>query len=73
MPEALAWAPMQGAWREAGQVQHGFTHFELRLDIYAARVGTIAAADGFLRPASGLAAEALPSLMRKCVAAAVAV
>jgi A/G-specific adenine glycosylase len=67
--EAHEHAPMPAAWREAGQVQHGFTHFELLLDIYTARVGTITA-EGFLRPADALDAEALPSLMRKCVAAA---
>jgi A/G-specific adenine glycosylase len=70
--EAQTHAPMPAAWRAAGQVQHGFTHFELRLDIYTARVGTITA-EGFLRPAAALDAEALPSLMRKCVAAAQAI
>jgi A/G-specific adenine glycosylase len=67
--EAQEHAPMPAAWRDAGQVQHGFTHFELLLDIYTARVDTITA-EGFLRPAEALEAEALPSLMRKCVAAA---
>jgi A/G-specific adenine glycosylase len=67
--EAQTHAPMPAEWRDAGQVQHGFTHFELLLDIYTARVPTITA-EGFLRPADALAAEALPSLMRKCVAAA---
>ncbi len=64
--EALGYAPMPGDWRRAGEVRHGFTHFELRLDVYAAAVPVIAAA-GFLRPTAGLGAEALPSLMRKCV------
>ena len=35
----------------------------------AARVPAIEA-EGFLRPAAGLDAEALPSVMRKCVAVA---
>ncbi len=65
-PEALAAAPMAAAWRRAGQVLHGLTHFELSLDVYAARVPSIEA-DGFLRPAGALAAEALPSVMRKCI------
>ena len=64
--EAVAHAPMPGPWRPAGQVRHGFTHFRLRIDLYAARVPQIEA-DGFLRPADALAEEALPSLMRKCV------
>ncbi|MBW4090290.1 MAG: A/G-specific adenine glycosylase [Proteobacteria bacterium] len=70
--EALALAPMAAAWREAGQVRHGFTHFTLTIDVYAATVGAIAApaiaAGGLLRPVAGLAEAALPSVMRKCVA-----
>jgi A/G-specific adenine glycosylase len=56
-------------WRRAGEVRHGFTHFELHLALYAATVPSIEA-DGFLRPTAALAHEALPSLMRKCVATA---
>ncbi|HTZ69179.1 MAG TPA: A/G-specific adenine glycosylase [Acetobacteraceae bacterium] len=64
--EAAAVAPMEAAWQRAGAVRHVFTHFELRLDVYAARVAEIRA-EGFLRHADALAEEALPSLMRKCV------
>lgn len=64
--EALAVAPQDADWRPAGQVRHGFTHFELILDLFAAEVPAIAA-DGFLRPVGALAEEALPSVMRKCV------
>jgi A/G-specific adenine glycosylase len=70
--EAEAWrahAPMPAEWRPAGEVRHGLTHFELRLALYAARVPEIAA-EGFLRPVDSLEAEALPSVMRKCVAMA---
>ena len=62
-------APMPAAWQHAGQVRHGFTHFELHLDVFAATVPRIEAA-GFLRPAHALAGEALPTLMRKGVALA---
>lgn len=65
--EALALAPVDAPWRQVGQVRHGFTHFELRLMLFAARVQEISA-DGFLRPIAGLEHEALPSVMRKCVA-----
>jgi A/G-specific adenine glycosylase len=68
---ALGAGPMPAAWRHAGQVRHVFTHFELRLDVFAARVERIEA-DGFLRQASALQAEALPSVMRKGVAVAAA-
>ena len=64
--EALAAAPMQAAWRRAGQAFHGLTHFELALDVYAAAVPEITA-PGFLRPANALAEEALPTVMRKCI------
>ena len=36
-------APMHAAWRPAGQVRHGFTHFELTIDLFAARVARIEA------------------------------
>jgi A/G-specific adenine glycosylase len=64
--EALGLAPMLAEWQPAGQVRHGFTHFELTIDLFAARVERIEAA-GFARPIDTLAHEALPSVMRKCV------
>jgi A/G-specific adenine glycosylase len=66
---ALAQAPMAATWRVAGQATHGFTHFELILDVYIAQVAVIVG-EGFLRPANALAEEALPSVMRKCIAVA---
>ena len=69
--EALHHAPMAADWRAAGEVRHGFTHFELRLAVFAAQVERIEAA-GFLRPGAALAQEALPSVMRKCVRMAAA-
>jgi len=67
--EALAHAPMPASWRPAGSARHGFTHFELTIDLYAATVAEITA-EGFLRDAAQLDEEALPSVMRKCVMAA---
>jgi A/G-specific adenine glycosylase len=64
--EALVFAPMRADWRPAGQVRHGFTHFELSIDLFAASVQRIDA-PGFARPIAALAHEALPSVMRKCV------
>jgi len=69
-PEAHTHAPMPASWREAGRIRHVFTHFELHLSVYAAQVPTIQA-EGFLRPATALTAEALPSVMRKCVTVAI--
>ena len=62
----LAQAPMPAAWREMGEVRHPFTHFELRLTVFAASVRRIEA-EGFLRPVTGLDDAALASVMRKCV------
>jgi A/G-specific adenine glycosylase len=64
--EALAVAPMRLPWRAAGQVRHGFTHFELIIDILAAHVPRIAA-EGFAHALDALDDAALPSVMRKCV------
>jgi A/G-specific adenine glycosylase len=66
LPEALPSAPMQADWRPAGQVRHGFTHFELIIDILAAHVKLIQAS-GFTQPMARLDDAALPSVMRKCV------
>jgi len=64
-------APMPAIWLPAGEVRHGLTHFELRLQVLAARVPHIAvpiiATGGFLCAEADLAEQALPSLMRKCV------
>ena len=67
--EALSHAPQRAAWRLAGSARHGFTHFELRIDVYAARVAVIAA-PGLRRSREELGEEALPSVMRKCVGVA---
>jgi A/G-specific adenine glycosylase len=65
-----AHAPMAAAWQAVGEVRHGFTHFELHIAVLAANVPAIAATDGFLCDVGALAGEALPSVMRKCVALA---
>ncbi len=66
MDDALAHAPQTAHWRLAGAAEHGFTHFQLRMDVYAARVPAITA-PGLLRPVAALDAEALPTVMRRCV------
>jgi A/G-specific adenine glycosylase len=67
--DAAGEAPMAAPWRAGGKVVHVFTHFELRLDVYVAQVATISA-DGFLLAVDELGSAALPSVMRKCVVAA---
>jgi A/G-specific adenine glycosylase len=58
-------------WRPvAGAVTHVFTHFPLELIVYTAQVPLDTTAPGGMRfvPASDLAGEALPNLMRKVLA-----
>ncbi len=68
--EAEAFAPMPAIWRDVGEIRHGLTHFELHLRVCTAQVDCIET-DGFLRPTDALDTEALPSVMRKCVALAI--
>jgi len=65
-PEALDLAPQPAPWRLAGQARHGFTHFELLIDVYRAVTAQIDA-PGLLRPRETLPQEALPTLMRRCI------
>ena len=57
-----------GSWTGAGcgQVRHGFTHFELIIDVLASQVPVIEA-EGFAHPLDALEEAALPSVMWKCV------
>ncbi len=65
-------APLEADWqRVPGHVIHVFTHFRLELDVYVADFGTRTAPDGcWWAPAETLADEALPSVMRKVIEAA---
>lgn len=63
---AIAEAPQPSAWRHAGQVTHGFTHFEARLDVFVAVVERIWAV-GEIWSVEKLGGAALPSIMRKCI------
>ena len=68
--EAILSAPIAAKWRPAGQVRHGFTHFELIIDLLAAHVPLIQAgesAGGQTYALQAVQDAALPSVMRKCV------
>ncbi len=67
--ELLAEAPQLAEWRHAGTATHGFTHFELRLEVMVARVEAIDA-DGLLHALDQLPDAALPTVMRRCIAIA---
>ncbi len=68
-----AHAPIQADWRSLpGTVVHVFTHFRLELNVYCARVGAMEQAPPgcWWAPAETLASEALPSVMKKVIEAA---
>jgi A/G-specific adenine glycosylase len=67
-------APIQADWQQImGTVVHVFTHFRLELNVYCARAGAMEKAPPgcWWAPAATLAGEALPSVMRKVIEAAV--
>jgi A/G-specific adenine glycosylase len=66
-------APIAAKWRRVpGAVIHVFTHFRLELIVYCADAGEMekAPADCWWAPGETLAGEALPSVMRKVIEAA---
>ena len=70
---AAADAPIQAAWRQVPDtVIHVFTHFRLELNVYCAEAGRMEKAPPgcWWAPAESLAGEALPSVMKKVIEAA---
>jgi A/G-specific adenine glycosylase len=65
---ALAEAPFTGGWKKrAGLIRHGFTHFELEMEVYVAHFRAQPNGEGlWLTPAS-LQTAALPTVMRKTI------
>lgn len=65
-------APFIAQWAPSGSITHIFTHFELRLTIYKARnVRKPAGKDGWWTSIENLDNEALPTVMKKAIAAAI--
>jgi len=63
--------PLAAEWRHHGQVIHVFTHFRLELEVWSAdAVDPEALADGWWASPAELDAEALPTVFRKVLAAA---
>jgi A/G-specific adenine glycosylase len=71
--DALRHAPFAAEWHPVSQpVVHVFTHFRLELNVYCARLGGMndAPAGGWWAMPSSLPDEALPSVMKKAIEAA---
>lgn len=66
-------APFAAGWQACGTVTHVFTHFELRLGVYRVQVARMeaGAVHGFWAPVTNLDGEALPTVMKKAIAAAI--
>ncbi len=65
-------APFSAGWRMAGTITHVFTHFELQLDIWSATVGRISLPpEGWWAQAADIPHEALPTVMKKAIEAAI--
>ncbi len=65
-------APFAADWRRAGEVTHGFTHFDLTLEVWLATIEAEPTDAGWWAQAGDLNAAGLPTLMRKAVEAALA-
>jgi A/G-specific adenine glycosylase len=65
---ALAQAPFPAEWKKrAGLVRHGFTHFELEIEVYAARLSKRPKIKGEWIAVASAGEVALPTVMRKIV------
>lgn len=65
-------APFAAEWQNAGEVDHAFTHFALRLTVYRAVLPQrLENAGGWWSSPAEIGGEALPTVMKKAIAAAV--
>ncbi|ARQ09104.1 A/G-specific adenine glycosylase [Rhizobium etli] len=69
-------APFEAAWQACGTVIHVFTHFELRLSIWRVAIAAKpkrrdGVNDEWWEPVTNLEAQALPTIMKKAIAAAI--
>jgi A/G-specific adenine glycosylase len=64
-------APFPAAWRKAGAITHVFTHFALELTVWRADCHQAVTPDGhWWSPSDELPGEALPTVMKKAIEAA---
>ncbi len=64
-------APFAAQWQSSGSITHIFTHFELRLSIYKADVTVVPPSNNSWWVAQdNLSEEALPTVMKKAISAA---
>lgn len=64
-------APFHADWRRAGRIGHVFTHFALELDVFHAHIEGEAPTGHFWSLAHEISGEALPTVMKKVIEAAI--
>ncbi|MFC5584049.1 A/G-specific adenine glycosylase [Nitratireductor kimnyeongensis] len=65
-------APFPAAWRPSGSIHHVFTHFALELFVFKAEFPrTASPGDGWWSSPDALPGEALPTVMKKVIEAAI--
>ena len=62
--------PFTGDWHKAGNVRHTFTHFHLQLEVWQTGTDVQPPFEGWWSAPGSLATEALPTVMKKAIAAA---
>lgn len=68
---AVSAEPFSADWEPKGSIVHVFTHFTLELSVYRARHDAPPPAGHFWSGPEGIAAEALPTVMKKAIEAAI--
>ncbi|MBP0614799.1 A/G-specific adenine glycosylase [Jiella mangrovi] len=63
-------APFEANWQPVGEIEHGFTHFRLTLEVWRAENVRDGSSDGWWSRPEDVASEALPTVMRKVLKAA---
>lgn len=64
-------APFPAGWRRAGTIEHVFTHFALELEVFHAHLEGDAPEGHFWSLAHEISGEALPTVMKKAIEAAI--
>ncbi|TIO54583.1 MAG: A/G-specific adenine glycosylase [Mesorhizobium sp.] len=64
-------APFPADWRRAGRIGHVFTHFALELEVFHAHIKGDVADGHFWSLAHEISGEALPTVMKKVIEAAI--
>jgi A/G-specific adenine glycosylase len=64
-------APFTGNWKKVGRINHVFTHFSLELDVFSTETKDPAPTGHFWSLPGDISGEALPTVMKKAIEAAI--